>query len=101
MQNKILKVIVVLSVFFILSSCEKNKEIVVHFCSDNIEAKADILRSLDLNLEYLEKNDISYKKNKSKCGFTFTYGNKEEFIEGSMTDIDLMMKIKSFYDLKD
>ena len=101
MRNNFFKAIIVLFMFLVISSCEKDKEIVVHFCSDNTEAKSDILRSLDLNSEYLKTNGISYKKDENKCGFTFIYGNKEEFVEGSMTDIDLRMKIKSFYDLKD
>ena len=99
MLNKI-KILVVLFVFTLIISCSKTKRIMVHSCSNNVEANADILRSLEMNTNYLKENNIEIKTDNEKCGYTLIYNNEEKFIEGSMTDVDLMLEIKSFYNLK-
>ncbi|NCP21461.1 MAG: hypothetical protein COS42_12405 [Flavobacteriales bacterium CG03_land_8_20_14_0_80_35_15] len=96
-----MKILVMLSVFVLITtSCTETKRIIVHSCSNNIEANADILRSLELNTNDLKENNIEIKMDNEKCGYTLIYNNKEKFIEGGMTDIDLMLEIKSFYKLK-
>ena len=99
MLNKI-KILVMLSVFVLITSCSEAKRIIVHSCPNNVEANADILRSLEMNTNYLKENNIEIKTDNEKCGYTLIYNNEEKFIEGSMTDVDLMLEIKSFYKLE-
>jgi len=84
-----------------MNSCTEQKLLIIHDCSSSVESELDILRSLELNKEYLEKNEVKFKVESDKCGFTFIHGDRTKFIEGSMTDIDLMLEIKSFYNLKE
>lgn len=99
MHNKI-KLFVTLLVFVLIVSCSETKKIIVHNCSNNTEANADILRSVNMNINYLKENNIEIKTVNEKCGYTLIYNNEEKFIEGSMTDVDLMLEIKSFYKLE-
>lgn len=99
MQNKI-KLLVTLLVFVSIVSCSETKRIIVHDCSNNTEANVDILRSVNMNINYLKENNIEIKTVNEKCGYTLIYNNEEKFIEGSMTDVDLMLEIKSFYKLE-
>ena len=100
MRNKI-KILSLLVVLFLMTSCKKEKTIIVHNCPHSTEAEIDILRSVRLNKDYIKKNYITIKEEDNKCGFTFIYGEESKYMEGSMTDIDLMMEIKSFYNLKE
>jgi hypothetical protein len=99
MHNRI-KTLLILFVLLLTISCKKEKTFTVHNCADNIEASKDILRSVKLNRDYLQKNNITIIEEDNKCGFTFKYRERSKYIEGSMTDIDLMMEIKSFYNIK-
>ncbi|MDA9316380.1 hypothetical protein N9Q58_00510 [Polaribacter sp.] len=99
MLNKI-KILVTLSVFVLIASCSETKRIIVHNCSNNTEANADILRSIDMNTNYLKENNIEIKTVNDNCGYTLIYKSEKKFIEGSMTDVDLMLEIKSFYKLE-
>tara|TARA_B110000090_G_scaffold172820_1_gene193596 strand:+ start:80 stop:382 length:303 start_codon:yes stop_codon:yes gene_type:complete len=99
MLNKI-KILVTIYVFVLITSCNGTKRIIVYNCSNNTEANADILRSLEMNTNYLKKNNIEIMIVNEECGYTFIYNNEEQFIEGSMTDVDLMLEIKSFYKLE-
>jgi len=92
--------LIIIICFLIIVSCKKHKEVIVHECPSNLEAKTDILRALNLNSEYLNINEIKYKVMNDKCGFTFIYGNQIKFIEGSMTDIDFYLEVQSFYNLE-
>ena len=94
------KIILIFFTLFIIVSCTKKRKIVVHNCSDIVEAEIDILRSIQLNKKFLNENEIKVEEQSKKCGFTFIYGNKTKYIEGGMTDIDLKSEIKSFYNLK-
>jgi len=100
MKNR-LKILLSILILFLMNSCTEQKMLIVHDCSSNVEAELDILRSLELNKEYLENNEVEFKVESDKCGFTFIHGDRSKFIKGSMTDIDLMLEIKSFYYLKD
>jgi len=99
MHNRI-KTLLISLVLFLIISCEKEKIFIFHNCSNSVEAEIDILRSVRLNRDYLQKNGITIIEKDNKCGFTFIYGDKSKYMEGSMTDIDLMMEIKSFYEIK-
>ena len=55
MQNKI---ILILFTLFVIISCTKKRKIIVHNCSDIIEAEIDILRSIQLNKKLLNENEI-------------------------------------------
>ena len=99
MLNKI-KILIALSVFVLIISCSETKKIIIHNCPNTIEANVDILRSLDINTIYLKENNIEIRTVSENCGYTLIYNNEKKFIEGSMTDVDLMLEIKSFYKLK-
>lgn len=100
MHNRIETLLISFALFLTLS-CEKEKTFIVHNCSDNIEAEMDILRSVKINRNYLQKNDITIIEENNNCGFTFKYGERSKFIYGSMTDVDLKLEIKSFYNIND
>jgi hypothetical protein len=53
-----------------------------------------------MNTNYLKENNIEVKMVNKNCGYTFIYKNEKKIIQGSMTDVDLMLEIKSFYRLK-
>lgn len=67
---------------------------------NSIEANNDILRSVNSNRDYLDQNSIQIIEDNNNCGFTLIFGNKKKFINGSITDIDLMLEIKSFYQIE-
>lgn len=93
------KTLILLGLFFF--SCQKEKKIIVHNCSNSIEASSDIQRTLELNINFLKENNILFEVNNDKCGFTFINGNSKDFKNGSMTDIDFYLFVKTFYGIKD
>lgn len=99
MLNKI-KIYLILLVFVLITSCNETKKIIVHSCPGSPEANADILRSIDKKSDLFKKNNIEVIVKDDKCGYTLISKNKKRFIYGSMTGIDLLLEIESFYDLK-
>jgi len=89
-----------LTVIFFLS-CQSEKKIVVHDCSKNIEANADIERTIELNKDFLIQNNIQIEIKKNDCGFTFINGNRKQNKPGSMTDVDFYLFVKDFYEITD
>jgi len=60
----------------------------------------DIIRSVNNIKNQLSNSQIIWKEEKDdRCGYLLKYGEREKFIEGAMTDVDLWMELKDFFEL--
>jgi len=68
----------------------------------NVESNADLLNSIEKVEELLKKANITVKKGIGDydCGYKLVMSDKEKFVEGAMTDIDLILLAEEFFDLK-
>lgn len=86
-------------------TCSPNKDdkLIYYYknCGD-VESNSDLLNSIKKVKGLFNKNNILIKKGKDdrKCGYKFTVKEREEFIEGTMTDIELILMSEEFFDLK-
>ncbi len=97
---KILAILLILTIT--LHSCRvAEKSIIVYNQCSDAEAAQDLVRSMDLNRKNLKNNNITVKgSNEDKCGYQFKHKDKEKFFEGAMTDMDLLLEIEEFFDLR-
>ncbi len=77
----------------------RSKSLTLFHCSD-VEADQDIIRSVNNIKNQLSNSQIIWKEEKDdKCGYLLKFGEREKLIEGAMTDVDLWMELKDFFEL--
>ena len=79
----------------------KQKEITVLLGCEMSDANNDLLYSIDGIKKFTDKNHIKVIINETdkRCGYLLTWSS-EKYIEGAITDYDLMMEAKSFFKLE-
>ncbi len=83
----------------LLGHSYRSKSLTLFHCSD-VEADQDIIRSVTNIKNQLSNSQIIWKEEKDdKCGYLLKYGEREEFIKEAMTDVDLWMEIKQFFEI--
>jgi len=83
----------------IISHVYSSKSLTIFPCPD-LEANQDIMRSVNNIKERLSNSRITWKEAEDpKCGYQLNSGEREIFIEGAMTDVDLWEEIKKFFEL--
>jgi len=83
----------------ILSHSYRIKSLSLFHCSD-VEADQDIIRSVKNIKNQLSNSQIIWKEEKDdRCGYLLKFGEREKLIEGVMTDVDLWMELKDFFEL--
>lgn len=97
----ILTILLILSIILLSCSAAEETSITVYNKYSDAETTQDLERSIDQNKMDIENNNITLKEsNEDKCGYLFKYKDKEKFIEGAMTDIDLLLEMEQFFDLR-
>jgi hypothetical protein len=77
----------------------RSKSLTLFPCTDG-EANQDIIRSVDNIKNQLSNSQIIWKEEKDdRCGYLLKFGEKEKWIYGAMTDVDLWMEIEDFFEL--
>ena len=77
----------------------RSKSLTVFHCSD-VEADQDLIRSVNNIKNQLSNSQIIWKEDKDdRCGYLLKFGEREKFIKGAMTDVDLWMELKDFFEL--
>jgi len=77
----------------------RSKSLTLFPCADG-EANQDIVRSVNNIKKKLSDYDISWEQEEDdKCGYLLRFGEREKFIKGAMTDVDLWMEIMQFFEI--
>lgn len=83
-------------------SCNRVDEMsitVYNNCSD-VEARQDLQRSVDKNKTRFQSSNITVNiRKENKCGYLLKYKNQERFIQGAITDMDLLVEAERFFDI--
>ncbi len=83
----------------LLGHAYRSKSLTLFPCAEG-EANQDIVRSVNNIKKQLSDSGISWEQEKdNKCGYLLRFGEREKFIKGAMTDVDLWMELKDFFEL--
>jgi len=83
----------------LLGHSYRSKSLTLFHCTDG-EADQDLIRSVNNIKNQLSNSQIIWKEEKDdKCGYLLKFGEREKLIEGVMTDVDLWMELKDFFEL--
>ena len=79
----------------------KKPKVVKYFTCEDAETDSDIRNSISQNRDFLEKYGVKIivKENRKKCGYMLKNGKAKKKIEGAMTDADLKIELKTFFDI--
>jgi len=77
----------------------RSKSLTLFPCADG-EANQDIVRSINNIKKQLSNSHIIWNEEMvNRCGYLLKFGEREKFIKGAMTDVDLWMEIKQFFEI--
>jgi hypothetical protein len=83
----------------LIGHATRDKSLTLFPCADG-EANQDIIRSVNNIKKNLSDSGISWEQEKDdKCGYLLKFGEREKLIEGAITDVDLWMELKDFFEL--
>jgi len=83
----------------LIGDAYRSKSLTLFPCADG-EANQDIIRSVNNIKKQLSNSQIIWKEEKDdRCGYLLKFGEREKLIEGAMTDVDLWMEIKQFFEI--
>ena len=93
-----MKVLLIILIPIVVCCSGDDMSITVYNSCSDAEATLELMRSVDKNKEYLKKNGIDvHVSSDTRCGYLLKRRNEQKFIEGAMTDIDLLMEAEKFF----
>lgn len=95
----IISLLVVSSISCVSQEVNERKLVVLTNCGDP-EISADIIYSIESLVGFTDSNNIEVQveKEEEKCGY-YLISNRTKFIDGVLTDYDLMLEAKTFFKL--
>ena len=84
-----------------LYACNSGNSKVLEYYStcDDAEAFADIIYSIENNYTFIDANDLEVRENNKKvsCGYFLIWGKKKKEISTTLTDMELLEELMTFY----
>jgi hypothetical protein len=85
-----------------VSSASKERFVYYFLGCDEVEVYSDIEVSIDGFAKFASENNIRLVRGEEsrKCGYFFVVGERFEFVESALTDVDLLLMSKEFFQIE-